>query len=304
MSTRATHAAILLSTAAACLMATGVQAQTATGPRYMSWAGRPASTTPANVVAAQVQVEAQAEARRGMIPRRIAPSQAVSRPMMQPTPAVQTASRGLTPASAWLSPSPVSSFAPGSPDPLAYTREMMGPVPAPIAAPVAAPVAAPIMAADTTNAPNWQAAPRQPQPDFLPSQGVPSSVVAEAAQPSSVAPADPMAPRSDALIFRLRPQAAVQASAPVPTGQTDQPAAQVYAEATTPTAAQPGQQSSRYYSVHRDAGHAPDRTRLPEAVYYDSVALDLAEPPETQTPQRDAQGRLRPPTRSDDPERP
>jgi len=285
VSTRATPAAILLSTAVfVCLASGGAQAQTAPGPRYMSWAGRPANTTPANVVAAQ------ALAHSGMIPRRVAPSQAVSRPMMQPVPAVQTAARGLTPASAWLTPSPVSSFAPGSPDPLAYTREMMVPAPVPAAA------------GTTAAQPNRQPAPRQPQPEFLPDQGASVSVVAETAQPAPVAPADPMAPRPDALIFRLRPQGG--AAPQQPTAQTDQPAPQVYAEAAAPTSAQPGQQSSRYYSVHRDAGHAPDRTPLPEAVYYDSVALDLAEPPETQTPQRDAQGRLRAPTRSDDPERP
>jgi hypothetical protein len=83
-----------------------------------------------------------------------------------------------------------------------------------------------------------------------------------------------MAPRADAPIFRLRPQAAPQQ----PGAGADQPAPRVYAEATAPVAAQPGQQGSRYYSVHREAGHAPDRTALPEAVFYDSVALDLAQP--------------------------
>ena len=288
MSTRASEATILLSTVAlACGLApaaaqaqNGVQAQGASAPRYMSWAGRPANTTPANVTAAQAQ------AHHGMIPRRVAPSQAVSRPMMQSVPSVQPASRGLTPASAWLGPPPVSSFAPGSPDPLAYTREMAAPVMAP----------APVVAAQ----PTWQPAPRQPlAADFLPNQGAPTTTVAETVQPASSAAADPMAPRADALIFRLRPQGSAQ-----PGAASAQPAPQVYAEAAAPTAAQPGQQGSRYYSVHREAGHTPDRTPLPEAVFYDSVALDLAEPPETQVPQRDAQGRLRAPVRSDDPERP
>jgi hypothetical protein len=114
-----------------------------------------------------------------------------------------------------------------------------------------------------------------------------------------------MAPRRDALIFQLRPQAALQQAA---AAASDQPAPQVLAEAAppvaVPTPARPGQQTSRYYSVHREAGHAPDRTPLPEAVFYDSVALDLAEPPETEPPLRDAQGRLRPPVRDEDPERP
>lgn len=279
MSTRAIRPAILLSTAAlACALAGMAQAQTAPGPRYMSWAGRPANTTPANVVAEQAQ------AHSGMIPRRIAPSQTVARPMMQPAPTPRPVSNGLTPASAWLGPQPVSSFAPGSPDPLAYTREMTAPVPVPVMA-----------------QPPVQSALRQPQPDFLPNQGAAVPTVAQTPQPAPMAAADPMAPRADALIFRLRPQGPAQQ----PTAQTDQAAPQVYAEATPPTTtAQPGQQGSRYYSVHRDAGHAPDHTPLPEAVFYDSVALDLAQPPETEVPQRDAQGRLRAPARSDDPERP
>jgi len=149
---------------------------------------------------------------------------------------------------------------------------------------------------------NRQPAATRSEPDYLPNQGAPVATVAETVQPAPTAATDPMAPRPDALIFRLRPQGPATAAQATPS--TDQPAPQVYAEAAAPTAAQPGQQSSRYYSVHRDAGHAPDRTPLPEAVFYDSVALDLAEPPETQVPQRDAQGRLRAPVRSDDPERP
>lgn len=279
MSTRALRPASLLATAAlVCGIAGMAQAQTAPGPRYMSWAGRPAHATPANVSAAP--------AHSGMIPRRVAPGQTVSRPMLQPAPTPLRVANGLTPASAWLGPQPVSAFAPGSPDPLAYTREMPPPVPTP----------APVMAIRPTVQPML----RQPGPDFLPDQGAPMTTVAEAPRPAPGTAADPMAPRADALIFRLRPQAATQP----PDAGADQPTPRVYAEATTPVAAQPGQQGSRYYSVHRDAGHAPDRTALPEAVFYDSVALDLAQPPETEVPRRDAQGRLLAPTRSDDPERP
>ncbi|WP_269516025.1 hypothetical protein [Brevundimonas subvibrioides] len=279
MSTRAIRPAILLPTVAlVCGIAGMAEAQTAPGPRYMSWAGRPANTTPANV--------STGRALGGMIPRRVAPGQTVSRPMMQPAPTPRPVSNGLTPASAWLGPQPVSSFAPGSPDPLAYTREMAAPVPTTV----------PVM----RTRPTTQPAPRQPGPDFLPDQGAPTTTVARAPQPAPGAAADPMAPRADALIFSLRPQAAPQP----PAAGADQPAPQAYAEAPAPVAARPGQQSSRYYSVHRDAGHAPDRTALPEAVYYDSVALDLAQPPETEVPRRDAQGRLLAPARSDDPERP
>ncbi|ADL00530.1 hypothetical protein [Brevundimonas subvibrioides] len=298
MSTRASKAVILLSTAAvACGLAAAAQAQTAAGPRYMSWAGRPANTTPADVAAGaavEAQAQAQAQARSGMIPRRVAPSQAVSRPMMQPAPTFQPASRGLTPASAWLGPQPVSGFAPGSPDPLAYTREMTAPVMAPALPPVMAP--APVVAAQPSPPPS----PRRLQAaDFMSDADAPPMTAAVPVQPAPATVADPMAPRADALIFRLRPQGPTP-----PAVGAAQPAPQVYAEAAAPTEAQPGQQSSRYYSVHRDAGRTPDRTPLPEAVFFDSVALDLAEPPETQVPQRDAQGRLRAPVRSDDPERP
>lgn len=301
---RATRFAILLAATGATGVLTGtVQAQTAAsgvGPRYMTWAGRPTTTTPASVIAAEAETKAQfqpepepapAPTRRAMIPRQVAPTQAISRPTLQPTPVPQRVSRGPTPASAWLDPQPVPAFAPGAPDPLAYTRE----------------TPAMAVAADTTTQPVWSAAPvsqpSQAQPEYL-ADTTPPPVSAVPQPTASAAVADPMAPRADALIFRLRPQAALQPSA----ASSDQAGPQVYAEAAAPSpalvAARPGQQTSRYYSVHREAGHAPDRTPLPEAVFYDSVALDLAEPPETQPPLRDTQGRLRPPVRDEDPERP
>jgi hypothetical protein len=58
-------------------------------------------------------------------------------------------------------------------------------------------------------------------------------------------------------------------------------------------AAGPGQQGARYYSVHRDAGRQPDPTVMPDPVFFDSVTLDLAQPPEIEAPLRDAQGRRR-----------
>jgi hypothetical protein len=227
----------------------------------MSWAGRPPTTTPAN---------AQAPAHNGIIPRRVAPSQAASRPVMRPVQTLQPVSRGLTPASAWLGPRPDPAFTPVLPDAVTVARDLNAYVDAPV----------------------------QPSPEFLPDQGAPEPAPAPEAPTAPVPATDPMAPRADAPIFRLRPQAVT------PTAQADQPAPQVYAEAPVPVAAQPGQQGSRYYSVHRETGHAPDRTPLPEAVFFDSVAMDLAAPPEPQMPQRDAQGRLRPPVRDEDPERP
>ncbi len=98
--------------------------------------------------------------------------------------------------------------------------------------------------------------------------------------PTTAAPAsDPMAPRPDALVFRVRPA----------TETSDQPAAT--------------EGGARYYSIHRQAGRTPDTPRLPEPVYLDALPVelnnlpdtqDLAEPPPPPALARDAQGRLRP----------
>lgn len=253
-------ATLIALTLAGCLGATVAQAQTApTGQRYMTWANRPANTTPGDVVAAQ------SRARNGMIPRRVAPSQALSPPVMQ-APAQMMASnpRALTPASAWLGPRVAPAYAPGSPDPTGYTADLQ-PVPA-------------LAPAPTHSAPAPRAAP--PAPTYAPA---PAPV---AAQPmAESAPVnDPNAPRRDAPIFRIQQQGVA------PTADAGQAAPQTYAQAA-PAAAQPG---ARYYSVHRDAGHAPDPTVMPEPVFFDSVTLDLAQPPEQELPTRDALGRRRP----------
>ena len=80
-----------------------------------------------------------------------------------------------------------------------------------------------------------------------------------------------------------QPEGREQASLPAPTQGA--PSGQ--------SSVQSGQSGARYYSVHRDAGHRPDPTVLPEPVYFDSVTLDLAEPPENEALMRDAQGRRR-----------
>lgn len=262
------------------LLAGAAQAQDArpgAGPRYMSWSGRPLTTIPAGAVADQAPAQGAAPVRTGMIPRRVAPSRAVSTPAMQAPVAPRPVARGLTPAGAWLDPQPATPFMAGSPDPLAYAR----PAPAPVTGPVARPVS---------------------QAPILPAASVVAAAdtMAEVAPPRMMAAADPMAPRPDAPIFRLRPQG--QASAPAGTVAAGPDLAGP--NLAGPVPARPGQQGSRYYSVHRETGHAPDRTPLPEAVFYDSVALDLAEPPEPALPQRDAQGRLRAPVRDEDPDRP
>lgn len=276
---------LLLATAGTCLAASGAEAQSNTDPtpapgRYLNWANRPADTTPANVVAEQTR------ARNAMIPRRVAPSQAPHRPMMQLTSTPLPASRGLTPASAWLGPRVAPAFAPGSPDPISYaTTEMASapisspPPPAPVENAARAPVER--VAADPM-------APRRDAPVFnLPRQASAAQAPMPQEAPQPVADtSDPMAPRRDARIFQMQqgqPQGQEQASLPAPT----------QAAPSGQSSVQSGQSGARYYSVHRDAGHRPDPTVLPEPVYFDSVTVDLAEPPENEPLMRDAQGRRR-----------
>ncbi len=268
---------LLLTAAGACLVATGAQAQASQGQssqpaptpaRYLTWANRPANTTPADVAAAQARV------RDSMIPRRVAPSQSPYRPMVQPTAMSRPDPRGLTPAAAWLGPPVAPTYAPGSPDPIAYATTDMA---APSATPAYAPPSAPAERVAPQPQPVARAAvdPMAPRPD-APIFNVPRPAPAPAqpAAADTTDPTDPMAPRRDARIFQMQQnpdQAAPSAPAPAQTGQS----------------------GVRYYSVHRDAGQRPDPTTLPEPVFFDSVAIDLAEPPTHEPPIRDAQGRRR-----------
>lgn len=281
--------ALLLATTGACLAATGAEAQSA---RYMTWANRPASTTPAGPAPAAAEVAAVPVAgpprlRNDLIPRRVAPSQGPGRPAMQTVAAATTAGNRLTPASAWLGPRTAPAFAPGVPDPTAYATDLT-PTP-PAAAPVPVPVAA-----------SSYVAPPSPYSEAGPA--VPAAAEAVPAPPA----ADPMAPRRDAAIFSLRrpeaqaPTDAAQAApadpmAPRPDARIFQPApaSAPQQQAALPVSAEAGPSRARYYSVHRDAGRQPDRTPLPEPVYFDSVSVDLAEPPALEPPLRDAQGRRR-----------
>uniref|UniRef100_A0A6H1ZRG2 Uncharacterized protein n=1 Tax=viral metagenome TaxID=1070528 RepID=A0A6H1ZRG2_9ZZZZ len=243
---------LILATAAGCLLLAGAahaQVASGDGARYLSWANRATGTTPADVSAARTT--ALTPTSNGMIPRRVAPSQAVSRPMMQPAAQPLPVSRGLTPASAWIGPRTVPAYASGSPDPIGYAM------------------------AETPAAPRAFAPP--PAPVHAPEPPVAQPAPAADATPVD----DPMAPRRDAPIFRLQRPGA-------PTSQS------ASTTAATPTSAQPGQLGARYYSVHRDAGRQPDPTPIPEPVYFDSVSVDLAEPPATESVGRDSLGRRRP----------
>lgn len=284
---------LAVAAAVGCLLlagTAGAQEQGSTGPRYLSWASRTTSTTPADTAARR--------ARTGVIPRRVAPSQGLARPPMQPfNPPMPVSDRGLTPASAWIGPRVAPAFAPGVPDPLSYATTELAAAPPPPPAPArSAPTAAMAPVARAPASTTSAVAAPMGQPLDRSATALPSAVAD-----------DPMAPRRDAPIFRL----ASGTSAPV--ADTDSASAQApresveaapdrTGEALPPTrSAQPqaGQAPSRYYSVHRAAGRQPDRTVIPDPVFFDSVALDLAAPEDIELPVRDAQGRLRPPANSD-----
>ncbi|WP_157072381.1 hypothetical protein [Brevundimonas bacteroides] len=279
-----------LATALACLALGGVaQAQTQsppTGSRYLSWANRTTSTTPPRM--------AVGTARADILPRRVAPSQGLARPQMQPfNPPLPITDGGLTPASAWIGPRVAPSFAPGNPDPLAYATTELA----------AAPPLPPVTAAPARVAPVPPAQPRVEAPVSAPSAPVAQPVYtqptyAPAASPTTASAADPMAPRPDAPIFRLRSQGAAPAQSQTTQPETA-PVEQAPLQQSPVQTSATGQAPARYYSVHRAAGRQPDPTVMPDPVFFDSVALDLAQPPEVEPIRRDAQGRRIPVANAD-----
>lgn len=101
-------------------------------------------------------------------------------------------------------------------------------------------------------------APQEPAP--LPPAETPPQA------PRAETQADPMAPRRDAPIFRLS-QGGMATAAPAAT-----PA--------VPTAAAPqAGQSARFYSVHRQAGHRPDRIEPAPSVYLDALPVEMSQTP-------------------------
>lgn len=259
-----------MATVGACLATADAEAQS-TG-RYLTWANRPASTTPGDVVAAQTR------SRNDIIPRRVAPSQGPARPAMQAPTSTIAVSRGLTPASAWIGPRVTPAYASGAPNPIAYdaAEAAMPPVQAPLApSPVERAAIDPM--APRRDAPVWNLARNSATAAQDPTLQASAS---ETATATPSAPADPLAPRRDARIFQMRQS-------------TGEPQPRPVAE-TAPSAAasvQSGQSGARYYSVHREAGRHPDPTALPEPVYFDSVTMDLAESPETELPVLNTQNR-------------
>ncbi|MFA4940417.1 hypothetical protein [Brevundimonas sp.] len=238
-------------TAASALASAAVAQQASTNPsglRYLSWPGKPpvaARSVPTPAVtrpeAPQPTVVAANRTIPGAIPlARLAPAPSTATPR----------SNGLTPASAWMgqpAPAPVQAApAPYTPAPQPQAPEPVQSQPQPQAE------AAPAPARQQTVV---QAAPEpQPQP------------VEPAAQ---TAVADPMAPRRDAPIYRLqRPQAGVPVDAAAVAA--NQQAAQM-----APT----GDNSARYYSVHRQAGRHPDAIPAPQQTYLDALPVEMTQTP-------------------------
>ncbi|SPU51889.1 Uncharacterised protein [Brevundimonas vesicularis] len=241
----------------------------ASGLRYLSWPGKPPVAARATPTPAVIQAEAPAPtltaANRtlpGAIPlARLSPAPSV-------TPSVTTPrSNGLTPASAWMpqrAPTPAEpaqtapvEAAPVETVPAQATRVAPSPyVPEPQAsAPQRQPEAQ--MQAEPAPAPQ-QAAQVEPQPQPAP-------------QPAQAAVADPMAPRRDAPIYRLqRPQAGAPLDAAA-VAASDQ-------GAQTPVA---GDNSARYYSVHRQAGRHPDAIPAPQQTYLDALPVQMAQTPQS-----------------------
>ncbi|WOB79655.1 hypothetical protein [Brevundimonas nasdae] len=232
----------------------------ASGLRYLSWPGKPPVAARATPTPAVIQAEAPAPtvtAANRTLPGAI--------PLARLSPAPSTAtprSNGLTPASAWM---PQRAPTPAEPAQIAPVE----------AAPVETVPAQATRVAPSPYVPEPQASAPQPQPEPQ-RQAEPAPVPQQAAQAEpqpapQPAVADPMAPRRDAPIYRLqRPQAGapLDAAAVAASGQA----------APTPTA---GDNSARYYSVHRQAGRHPDAIPAPQQTYLDAMPVQMAQTPQS-----------------------
>lgn len=263
---RALVPAAVLTAASALAGAAAAQSAPVNGAglRYLSWPGKPpAGARPSPAPAPAETAPVVTPASRTLPLARLSPPPAAS---------VETPRRGLTPATAWTAPTPQ-----------AY------PTAAPVQTYAQPPVQAPIQAPVPQPAPE-QVAPR-PAPvqtvDVQPSAAEPAQVQVQnqnqtQTQTRAETPppaADPMAPRRDAPIFRLmRPQAGVAADGAANGG------ANGAAPAAAPQqAAQlaPGEQTARYYSVHRQAGRHPDAIPAPQPTYLDALPVQMAQTPQS-----------------------
>lgn len=230
----------------------------ASGLRYLSWPGKPTVAARATPTPAVIQAEASAPtvtaASRtlpGAIPlARLSPAPSVAPVVTTPR------SNGLTPASAWMPQRAPIQAEPARTAPVEAAPAETAPVQATLVAP------SPYVPEPQPSAPQLQ-----PEPQMQAAQAEPQP----APQPAQAAVADPMAPRRDAPIYRLqRPQAGapLDAAAVAASGQAAQ----------TPTA---GDNSARYYSVHRQAGRRPDAIPAPQQTYLDAMPVQMAQTPQS-----------------------
>jgi len=241
----------------------------ASGLRYLSWPGKPAVAARATPTPAVIQAEAPAPtvtaANRtlpGAIPlARLSPAPSVAPSVTTPR------SNGLTPASAWMPQRAPMQAEPAQTPPVEAAPAETAPAQA-MATRVAP---SPYVAEPQPSAPQPQPGPQmQAEPAPVPQQAA-QAEPQPAPQPAQAAVADPMAPRRDAPIYRLqRPQAGapLDAAAVAANGQA----------ALTPTA---GDNSARYYSVHRQAGRHPDAIPAPQQTYLDALPVQMAQTPQS-----------------------
>lgn len=277
----------LILTAALAALATPAMAQSqrpgeSAGLRYLGWAGRTTDT------AARGPRSAAADGLRR--PAAVIPHAGVGAPPVTLASANVSTPRtpdrirrdGLTPATAWLAPE-ADAPAPVQPQPEYLPERRAPPQPAPAAAPPPRP--APVE-----------------QPRVEPPAPAPVRTLPEV---PAFDPADPMAPRRDAPIFRMQ-QPGQPAAQPMPQStraETQPPREQAPPQVQQAASINTGQptQTARYYSVHRPTGRQPDPVVLPDQVTLDELQLteapnsaDLAEPQAPPTLMRNAEGRMVP----------
>lgn len=259
------------------------------GLRYLSWAGKP-STNPA-VAGAAPSIDGLRRARDAG-PQPLIASAAAARPAGRPSrygsPLLDPS--GLTPASVWTGRPTAAATAAASAEP--------GPAPETAAAAPPAHALAASGALDLQPSPSlrrqdaYYAAPPVAQQAMQPTPQPAQHLAPPPEIPSAEPPAnDPMAPRRDALIFRMGQPAQRQEAPPAPEAAPAAQTAPTQLAAAAPVRqGQPPRQGARYYSVHRQAGQQPDPMVLPESVFIGG-STDLAEPPPVQTPARMINGR-------------
>lgn len=292
--------ALILTAAFAAFSAAPAMAQSqpqqrpgeAAGLRYMGWSGRNTDTAVRGPQAAATNADGL---RR---PAAVIPHAGVGAPPVTLASANVSTPRtpdrirrdGLTPATAWLAPeADTPAPAPAQPQPQPQP-EYLSERPAPVQ-----PAPQPVRASPPPPAPVEP--PRVEQPAAAPVRTLP--------EVPEFDPADPMAPRRDAPIFRMQQpgQPAAQPMPQEPPAEAQRPQQQSQPQVQQTASVNTGQptQTARYYSVHRPSGRQPDPVVLPDQVTLDELQLtevpaagDLSEPQASPTLMRNAEGRLVP----------